>query len=54
MNITFDCRAIEYVELQNFYSSLQTRDLYETNAELIEDKIKQHKEGLEKVLNDLD
>ena len=54
MNISFDCRSFENVELQKFYSTLQALALEETNIEPIEDTIQPHSEGLEKVLNGLD
>ena len=54
MNISFDCRAFENVELQKFYSTLQALALEETNAEPVEDSIQPHTEGLEKVLDGLD
>ena len=54
MNISFDCRSFENVELQKFYSTLQALALEETNVEPIEDTIQPYSEGLEKVLNGLD
>ena len=54
MNISFDCRAFENVELQKFYATLQALALEETNVEPIEDTIQPNIEGLEKVLNGLD
>ena len=54
MNISFDCRAFENVELQKFYSTLQALALEESNVEKVEDTMQPHTEGLEKVLNGLD
>ena len=54
MNISFDCRAFENVELQKFYSTLQALALEESNIEQVEDTLQPHSEGLEKVLNGLD
>ena len=54
MNISFDCRAFENVELQKFYSTLQALALEESNIEKVEDTMQPHTEGLEKVLNGLD
>ena len=54
MNISFDCRAFENVELQKFYSTLQALALEETNIEPVEDTLQPHTEGLEKVLDGLD
>ena len=54
MNISFDCRAFENVELQKFYSTLQALALEESNIEQVEDALQPHSEGLEKVLNGLD
>ena len=54
MNISFDCRAFENVELQKFYSTLQALALEETNVEPVEDTLQPHTEGLEKVLDGLD
>ena len=54
MNISFDCRAFENVELQKFYSTLQALALEESNIEKVEDTLQPHTEGLEKVLNGLD
>ena len=54
MNISFDCRAFENVELQKFYATLQALALEETNVEPIEDTLQPHNEGLEKVLDGLD
>ena len=54
MNISFDCRAFENVELQIFYSTLQALALEESNIEKVEDTMQPHTEGLEKVLNGLD
>ena len=54
MNISFDCRAFENVELQKFYSTLQALALEEDNAEPVEDTIQPHTEGLIKVLDGLD
>ena len=54
MNISFDCRAFENVELQKFYATLQALALEETNVEPVEDTLQPHTEGLEKVLDGLD
>lgn len=54
MNISFDCRAFENVELQKFYATLQALALEETNVEPVEDTLQPHTEGLEKVLGGLD
>ena len=54
MNISFDCRAFENVELQKFYSTLEALALEETTAETVEDTLQPHTEGLEKVLNGID
>ena len=54
MNISFDCRAFENVELQKFYATLQALALEETNIESVEDTLQPHTEGLEKVLDGLD
>ena len=54
MNISFDCRSFENVELQKFYATLEALALEETNVEPIEDTLEPHTEGLEKVLNGLD
>ena len=54
MNISFDCRAFENVELQKFYSTLQALALEESNIEKVEDTMQPHTEGLEKVLKGLD
>ena len=54
MNISFDCRAFENVELQKFYSTLQALALEENNIEQVDDTMQPHTEGLEKVLKGLD
>jgi len=54
MNISFDCRAFENVELQKFYATLQALALEETNVEPVEDTLQPNNEGLEKVLDGLD
>jgi ATP-dependent DNA helicase 2 subunit 1 len=54
MNISFDCRAFENVELQKFYSTLQALALEESNIEQVDDTLQPHSEGLEKVLKGLD
>ena len=54
MNISFDCRAFENVELQKFYSTLQALALEEMNADPVEDTMQPHNEGLKKVLDGLD
>ena len=54
MNISFDCRAFENVELQKFYATLQALALEETNIESVEDTLQPHTEGLEKDLDGLD
>ena len=54
MNISFDCRAFENVELQKFYSTLQALALEENNIEQVDDNMQPHTEGLEKVLKGLD
>ena len=54
MNISFDCRAFENVELQKFYSTLQALALEENNIEQVDDNMQPHTEGLEKVLDGLD
>ena len=54
MNISFDCRAFENIELQKFYSTLQALALEENNIEQVDDTMQPHTEGLEKVLKGLD
>ena len=54
MNISFDCRAFENVELQRFYSALQALALNEPTIDRTEDKIQPHREGLIKVLAGMD
>ena len=54
MNISFDYRAFQNVELQKFYATLQALALEETNVEPVEDTLQPHTEGLEKVLDGLD
>ena len=54
MNISFDCRAFENVELQKFYSTLQALALEENKIEQVDDTMQPHTEGLEKVLRGLD
>lgn len=54
MNISFDCRAFENVELQKFYATLQALALEESNIEKIEDTLQPANEGLEKVLKGVD
>jgi ATP-dependent DNA helicase 2 subunit 1 len=54
MNISFDCRAFENVELQKFYSTLQALALEENKIEQVDDTMQPHTEGLEKVLKGLD
>jgi len=54
MNITFDCRAFENVELQRFYATLQALALNEATIDRTEDKIQPHREGLMKVLAGID
>ena len=54
MNISFDCRAFENVELQRFYATLQALALNEATIDRTEDKIQPHREGLMKVLAGID
>ena len=54
MNISFDCRAFENVELQRFYSALQALALNEATIDRTEDKIQPHRDGLIKVLAGID
>jgi ATP-dependent DNA helicase 2 subunit 1 len=54
MNINFDCRSFENIEIQRFYATLQALALNEPTTERIEDTIQPHKEGLIKILLGLD
>ena len=54
MNISFDCRVFENIELQKFYATLQAIALNEPTIERTEDTIQPYKEWLVKILGGLD